>query len=152
MTISYGRLARELGYGGQAPLPGQNVLSWLEDSEMRHLAEPNWYEFLQTYNLPETLQPGTMVDQQTEQAIRAAAELDPGVEPDYTEQDALDDLTAAAMTRMHEEVTLAFQAWLHSGLSLNMAELIDAMLGRCSPIVRDLARVAHDLAHTDTDS
>lgn len=144
-SVSYGTLARQVGYGEPAK-DGQSTISWLENGELQHLAEPRWYAFLLAFNLHTATMPGTIVPKAIAETIVEAAELDPGAEKPWTFQDDLDELTSAAMTRMVAEATQSLTAVLgktHTAEAIN--GYVDAILGRCSPLVRRVALDAYNL-------
>lgn len=146
-NISYGKLAKELGKPAR---DSRSVLSWIEDGELHHVDEIQYLNFLHAHELHHDLQPGTLVDQETAAAIRRAAQQDPGEELPFEVQDALDELTAAAMTKMHTETTQALTAVLGGAgmahaTTATIAGLVDSIVGRCSPIVQSLAVDAYQM-------
>lgn len=144
-NLSYGALAKQVGYGAPAE-PGQSDISWLENDELQHLAEPQWFAFLLAFRLPTDTMPSKIVPPHLAASIIEAAELDPGAEKPWTFQDSLDELTSDAMTKMHRETTQALTAGLLGlGTHGDVATLVDSIMGRCSPIVQRMALDAYNL-------
>lgn len=145
---TYGRLAMELD---TTPVTRDvvSILNWIEDGELLYIDEERWDAFKARFNLTVN-EPGKLVDQATADAIRQAAAQDPGEEAPLTVQDHLDELTAAAMTKMHKAVMTAIGAAM-SGMPSSgdlpdaFVLLPDAIMGRCSPIVQELAQDAYRL-------
>lgn len=156
--ISYGRLAKELGYGRELVTDQRSVLSWLtvndrQEQEMNHIDETQWLTFLQTFNLHVDLMPGTIADAETARAIREAAALDPGAEQAPQEvREALDDLTAATMDKIYKEAVATLTASLgqsSGGMALasqaTIEGIVDAFMGRISPKLRACAQAAYEM-------